>query len=103
MPVPGAAIFFGKPINVYLDESGDLGFKFKKPFGKGGSSRYLTIALLIIPPDLSKYSKRIVRSLYTRLRRPTSNELKGSMLNLHDKVFFAKKVASKIKIKELFF
>lgn len=84
-------------MNVYLDESGDLGFKFDKPYGKGGSSRYLTIAFLLVPPDLSKYPKRIVKSLYRRKRWPTSKELKGSMLNLHDKAYFAEKVLGLLK------
>lgn len=96
MPAPGSA-FFLKTMNVYVDESGDLGFKFDKPYQKGGSSRYLTIAFLIVPPELSKYSKRVVRSLYNRRRRPTSKELKGSMLNLHDKVFFAERVLTLLK------
>jgi hypothetical protein len=36
---------------IYLDESGELGWKFDAPYRKGGSSRYLTIASLVISPD----------------------------------------------------
>jgi len=93
----GPLFFLEKAMNVYVDESGDLGFKFNKPNGKGGSSRYLTIAFLLVPPELSKYPKRIVRSLYNRRKHPPSKELKGSMLNLHDKVFFAEKVIGLLK------
>jgi len=36
-------------MNVYVDESGDLGWEFAQPFRQGGSSRYLTIASLLVP------------------------------------------------------
>jgi hypothetical protein len=49
-------------MNLYLDESGDLGWKFDKPYRDGGSSRYLTIATLIIPQNLSHLPKRIIKS-----------------------------------------
>lgn len=32
---------------AYLDESGDLGWKFDQPFGEGGSSRFFVIAIAI--------------------------------------------------------
>ena len=92
MPVPGTAIFICVDMNVYLDESGDLGFIFDKPYRKGGSSRYLTIAFLAIPKNLSFLTKRIVKDLYKRRKQPSSKELKGSQLTLDDKVFFSKKV-----------
>ena len=34
-------------VSVYLDESGDLGWKFDAPYRCGGSSRYLTISAII--------------------------------------------------------
>ena len=40
-------------MNLYLDESGDLGFTFDKPNRYGGSSRHLTIAILLTPKELS--------------------------------------------------
>lgn len=91
-------------MNIYIDESGDLGFTFNKPFREGGSSRYLTIAFLLTPQGLSHLPKRIVRSLYNRKKRSTKNEIKGTQLTLDDKVFFSKKVVrlltqqSKIKV-----
>lgn len=36
---------------IYLDESGDTGWKFELPYRNGGSSRYLTIAALIAPSE----------------------------------------------------
>ena len=78
-------------MKVYLDESGDLGFNFRKPFRKGGSSRYLTIAFLLVPKDLSPLPKRIVKSLYRRKKRSPQNELKGGQLTVDEEVFFAGK------------
>jgi len=52
-------------LNIYIDESGDLGFTFK-PRGKG-SSRYLTIACLFVPKELSHLPKKLVRKLYSKL------------------------------------
>ena len=78
-------------MKVYLDESGVLGFNFRKPFRKGGSSRYLTIAFLLVPKDLSPVPKRIVKSLYRRKKRSPQNELKGGQLTVDEEVFFAGK------------
>jgi len=78
-------------MNVYLDESGDLGFTFNRPFRKGGSSRYLTIAFLLIPKELSPLPKRIVKKMYKRKKRQTDVEIKGSELTLGDKIFFIKR------------
>jgi hypothetical protein len=47
-------------MNLYLDESGDLGWTLDKPYQAGGSSRYLTIATLIIPKTISH--KALVRN-----------------------------------------
>lgn len=51
-------------MNLYIDESGDLGFTFDKPYRIGGSSRYLTIAFLLVPKELSHLPKRVVKKLY---------------------------------------
>jgi hypothetical protein len=76
-------------MRVYLDESGDLGFTFDRPFRKGGSSRYLTISYLLIPGELSHLPKRVVRKLYNKRKQPAGVELKGSHLTLPEKVYFA--------------
>ena len=89
MPAPGTAFFLS--MNIYLDESGDLGFSFQKPYRNGGSSRYLTITFLFIPKELTKHPKRIVRKLYKKKGKSTKNELKGSHLSKDDKLFIAKR------------
>ena len=72
-------------MNLYLDESGDLGWVFNKPYQAGGSSRYLTIATLIIPKTDSHLPKRIVKKIYANRRQPTSIELKGKDLSKDEK------------------
>lgn len=66
---------------VYIDESGDLGWKLDQPYRAGGSSRYLTIAFLISPSELVKHPKRLVRDFCRRNRIPSGKELKGKDLN----------------------
>lgn len=84
-------------MNVYFDESGDLGFSFDKPYRDGGSSRYLTIAFLLVSSDLSHLPKRIIRKIYKKKRVPTSTELKGSDFDIKDLIFFAEKTVDLLK------
>lgn len=80
-------------MEVYLEESGDLGFTFDKQFRKGGSSRYLTISFLLIPKKLSHLPKRIVRKLYNKKKHPPRVALKGADLTLPERVRFAGQTA----------
>jgi len=79
-------------MNVYLDESGDLGWNFDKPYRHGGSSRYLTISVLIAPKDLSHLPKRIIKKTYLQRNTPTSFEIKGKELTRDEKMKFSKRV-----------
>ncbi len=78
-------------MNVYFDESGDLGWKLEKPFGKGGSSRYLTIAFLIIPVEKKHLTKRIVKKTYKFEKRNPRIELKGKDLTKKGIAYFSNK------------
>lgn len=78
--------------NVYLDESGDLGWVLDKPYRNGGSSRYLTIAFVVCPAEKKHLLQRIVVDVYTRKKFDPKQELKGSALTVSDKCFFAEKV-----------
>lgn len=81
-------------MNLYLDESGDLGWMFEKPFQFGGSSRHLTIATLIIPKNLSHIPKRIVKKIYKKRKQPTNIEIKGNSLSDGEKDKFLSLVSS---------
>ncbi len=72
-------------MNLYLDESGDLSWTFDKPHRAGGSSRYLTIATLIVPKDLSHLPKKIVKEIYLDRKQSTAYELKGKDLSVAEK------------------
>lgn len=81
-------------MNVYLDESGDLGWTLDKPFGSGGSSRYLSIATLIVPKTISHLPKRIIKKTYKERKQHTSKELKGHELTKEERIKFAERVRS---------
>lgn len=68
-------------MNIYLDESGDLGWVFDKPYRRGGSSRFLTIAFVICPPSKKHLLKRVVRKIYNKTHSDPTIELKGSSLS----------------------
>jgi len=78
-------------MQVYIDESGDLGWKFDAPYNKGGSSRYLTIAFVVSPKELSKYPKRIVSNLYKKHKIPPKKEKKGHSLGKTQRIFVIEK------------
>jgi hypothetical protein len=49
---------------VYLDEAGDLGWKFTAPYRRGGSSRFLTISTICTPEPKKHLPKRVVKEIY---------------------------------------
>jgi len=79
-------------MNLFYDESGDLGFSFDQPYRHGGSSRYLTIGFALLPQDKSKYIIRLVRALYKRMGSRPTTELKAKDLTPEDKIWFAERV-----------
>jgi hypothetical protein len=88
-----AFFFFGLMTTIYLDESGDLGWKFDADFKRGGSSRYLTIAAAVIkqPKDESKL-ERVIRGFYKSRKRAVKNELKSTDLSSKERSLFAAKL-----------
>jgi len=78
---------------IYLDESGDLGWRFDKPYRHGGSSRFLTIASLVVDPSKKHLPKRLIKKLYTKYRWPTNIEKKWSDMTEPEREGFAKKAA----------
>jgi hypothetical protein len=65
-------------LTIYVDESGDLGWSFGAPYHHGGSSRYLTIGALCVPPSKKHHPKRLVKDLYQRFHWPSNVEKKWS-------------------------
>lgn len=77
-------------MHVYLDESGDMGWNFSLPYRAGGSSRYLTIAFLIVPIADLRRPKNIIKSLYQKTGTPVNTELKSKDLSPAHKQDFAR-------------
>lgn len=73
--------------HIYLDESGDLGWKFNSPYRQYGSSRFLTIGYLICPIQECHIPKRIVREVYNKFKFDPKKEIKASDLKSHHKEF----------------
>lgn len=70
---------------IYLDESGDLGWNFDKPYREGGSSRFLTIASLVINPSKKHLTKRLIKNLYNKFKWPPKIEKKWSDMKLSER------------------
>lgn len=77
-------------INIYLDESGDLGWKFDAPYRRGGSSRYLTIASIITPKERKDAPKRVVKRLFKKHKWETHQEKKWADMSPSERLDFAK-------------
>jgi hypothetical protein len=77
---------------IYLDESGDLGWTLDKPYGKGGSSQYLTLAAVLVPTHKTHLIARVVRGFYKARKRPQKHELKSVDLNAHERYSFVQDV-----------
>jgi hypothetical protein len=82
---------------VYLDESGDLGWKFDAQYRNGGSSRYLTIAMAICPKDKKALPKRCVVKFRKKLGIEAGVELKAAELDKENRAHLAGKVVSLLK------
>lgn len=65
-------------MNIYIDESGDLGWTFNRPNRNGGSSRYITISGLMIDPDEEKHIKRFIKEIYKKYNLTPKIEKKGA-------------------------
>ena len=79
-------------MQVFLDESGDLGWKLGSPYLQGGSSQFFTLALLVVDSDTGKYPKRLVKELRKKYGMMSSREIKGAGLTPNQLVYFCEKV-----------
>lgn len=62
------------------------------PYRYGGSSKYLTISFLLVPSLKKKYSKRIVKKLYTKFRIDPNHEIKGADLDEDQRDFLTDEI-----------
>jgi hypothetical protein len=76
-------------VNIYLDESGDLGWQFNQPYRSGGSSRHLTIASLLVDPSAKHLPKRLLAKMYQKFKWNTKQEKKWSEMKVKEREWFA--------------
>jgi len=81
--------FVAHPMIIFLDESGDLGFDFTKPYRAGGSSRFLTIGALCVPPAKKHLPKRLIRELYKKFKWNPAKEKKWADMSEAARAEFA--------------
>lgn len=84
---------------IYLDETGDLGWTLDKPYRHGGSSRYLTIAALVVPSDKTHLPKRLIKDLYRTRKWSRTSEKKWSDMGPESCLEFAN-MAARMREKE---
>jgi len=82
-------------MQVYLDESGDLGWRLDRPYRRGGSSRYLALAFLFLPENLRRTPRRVMRSLYHEYG--WRGEKKAQSATLAQKEAFCRKAVALIQ------
>lgn len=82
-------------MQILIDESGDLGWIFDKPYRKGGSSRYLTLACLFLPKSLKNLPRNIIRAMYKKMG--WQNEKKASTATIKQKTIFCQNVIMLLK------
>ena len=83
--------------DVYLDESGDLGWILDTPYRDGGSSRYFTIAYVIVPTEKSILIDRFIRDFYKSYSSKAKKEFKGMHFNDEFAAIAAKRIVKFLK------
>jgi len=82
---------------IFVDESGDLGWSFDKTYGHGGSSRFLTIAAMILPDQYEHIPKRKIRHFYDRWKWDTKREKKWTEMHKKARSTFSKEALNLAK------
>ena len=78
--------------SIYLDESGDLGWSLDKPYKKGGSSQFLTLAAVVVPTAKTHIISRPIQGFYKARNQKKSNELKSVDLSLQERAAFVREL-----------
>ena len=84
-------------INIYLDESGDTGFKLGKGLQRGGSSQHLTLCYAMLPEAKAHLPGRVLRKVYNKFGFSPKLEKKGSTLNAEQRIYFLREVRKLLK------
>jgi len=82
-------------MKIYLDESGDLGWKFDLPFRHGGSSRCLVLTFLFLPVVRDNKPRKIIAGLYSKYG--WVREKKASTATTNQRLEFCQHVVGLLK------
>ena len=80
-------------VHIYLDESGDTGWRFDHPYTKGGSSCHLIIAACLLLPDVEHMPERMLRHMYKRRGWSAHSEKKWAQMSPDARGEFASNAA----------
>lgn len=75
--------------HIYLDESGDTGWLFDRPYTRGGSSRFLVIAASVVPPSKDHKPERLLRHIYQHRHWAPDKEKKWARMSPEARSDFA--------------
>lgn len=78
----------------FIDESGDLGWSFDLPYGRGGSSRYLVIAAVGVPLGREHQLERVMKDLFRASKWDAKREKKWIDTPLKARDHFAEKTVT---------
>lgn len=84
------------PMNIYIDESGDLGWKLDKPNRHGGSSKFIAITGIIISKNEEKYISRFITDIYKKYNLTPNIEKKGANFSPEHSSFITSQIENKI-------
>jgi len=81
----------------YIDESGDLGWSFDLPYGRGGSSRFLVITAVGVPQGKEHFLERAMKDLFKASRWNPRHEKKWIDAPLKARTHFTHKAVSLVQ------
>ncbi len=87
----------GSHLHIYLDESGDTGWRLEQPYTQGGSSRYLVIAACLLAPEVDHKPERMLRHLYQHRHWRPGAEKKWAQMSPQARTEFAKCAAKLLR------
>jgi len=79
--------------DVYIDESGDLGWKLENEYRKDGSSNFFTIAYIILPTEKEKHIGRVIKKFHED-RGGSDKEIKATQIRKGRAKSLSKRIAA---------
>ncbi len=93
----GAFLFAPIAAHIYLDESGDTGWLFERPYTGGGSSRCLVIVACQLTPEVEHKLERLLRNIYRHCHWKSGSEKKWTRMSPDARTDVAQNAAKLVK------